>query len=347
MARPLRIDRAGSWYHLTARGNERHDIYRDDGDCLKFLALLEAWVERYRLRLHAYVLMSNHYHLLAESVEPNLSRAMQWLNVGYSVWFNRRYGRVGHLFQGRFKGILVDAEPWGLELSRYIHLNPVRRERYALDRESRQRNRAGLGREITPQRFAERVEALRQYRWSSYRGYIGLEKAPAWLVCQEMLKRVESGKHGRQKGYRQYVEEALREGATAPWEQLQGQVILGDRQFVERLEEDLQGNRREQPSLRQLSWRPSWEEVVAQVEQLKGEKWEDFRDRQGDWGRDAVLYLARVQGGLRLRQLGERAGLDYACTATALRRLDERSRWDKQLERFLRQAAAQLYNVKT
>jgi putative transposase len=346
MARPLRIDRAGSWYHVTARGNERRDIYRDDSDCLKFLALLEAWVERYRLRLHAYVLMSNHYHLFIESVEPNLSRAMQWLNVSYSIWFNRCYGRVGHLFQGRFKAILVDEEQWGLELSRYIHLNPVRRQKYALDRESRQQNRAGLGREVTQQRLAERLEALRQYRWSSYRSYIGLDKASDWLVCQEVLKRVEGGKQGRHKNYRQYVEEALREGTMTPWEQLQGQVILGDRKFVMKLEEDLQGDRREQPSLRQLSWRPSWEEIVAQVEQLKGEKWEAFRDRQGDLGRDAVLYLGRVQGGLRLRQLGERAGLDYACTATALRRLSERSRRDKQLERFLRQATALLSNVK-
>ena len=101
MARPLRISRPGSWYHLTARGNERRPIFRDDGDRQRFLTLLESWVERYRVRLHAYVLMNNHYHLLAQTLEANLSDAMQWLNVGYSVWFNRRHRRVGHLFQGR------------------------------------------------------------------------------------------------------------------------------------------------------------------------------------------------------------------------------------------------------
>lgn len=158
MARPLRIERAGSWYYLTACGNERRDIFRDDDDRLKFLALLETWVERYRLRLHAYVLMNNHYHLLAETVEANLSQAMQWLNVSYSVWFNRRYQRVGHLLQGRFQGIVVDWEQWGLELSRYLHLNPVRRQRYAPDRKSRQRDRAVVVRQVR----AERVKALRQ-----------------------------------------------------------------------------------------------------------------------------------------------------------------------------------------
>ena len=148
MARPLRITRAGTWCHLTARGNERKRIYRDDGDRQKFLALLEAWVERFRIRLHGYVLMDNHYHLLAETLESNLSKAMQWLNVSYSVWFNRRHGRVGHLFQGRFKGIVLDGEAWGLELSRYIHLNPVRRQGFSLGKKNRQRNRAGLGQEV-------------------------------------------------------------------------------------------------------------------------------------------------------------------------------------------------------
>ena len=204
-----------------------------------------------------------------------------------------------------------------------------------------------MGWQVRAEQWAERVEALRQYRWSSYRGYIGFEKAPAWLDSQVLLRRVEGGKQGRQRSYQQYVEEALRAGVTAPWKQLQGQVILGDRAFVDRLEGELRGDGREQPSLRQLARRPGWEEVVAVVEGLKGEKWEAFRDRRGDWGRDVVLQLGRVQGGMRLRQLGEKAGLDYACTAGALRRLKERSGWDKRLARFLRQATALLSNPKT
>ena len=126
MARPLRIEKAGGWYHVTSRGNERKPIYRDDRDREHFLDLIAEMVSRFRVRVHCYVLMDNHYHLLLELTEANLSRAAQWLNVSYSVWYNRRRGRSGHLLQGRFKSVAVSRDEWALELSRYLHLNPVR-----------------------------------------------------------------------------------------------------------------------------------------------------------------------------------------------------------------------------
>jgi putative transposase len=346
MARPLRIARPGSWYHLTARGNEKRSIFRGDDDRQKFLALLESWVERYRLRLHSYVLMDNHYHLLAETLESNLSEAMQWLNVSYSVWFNRRHRRVGHLFQGRFQGIILDAAAWGLELSRYIHLNPVRRQAFALGKESRQRNRRGVG-QVEGWRWDERVQALRQYRWSSYRAYVGLETSPLWLQREEILQRLGGRRAGWQNRYRRYVEEALREGVGVPWEQLQGQVILGEPEFVRSLEDELQGNRREQPSLRRLETRPAWQQIVEVVEAMKQEKWKQFRDRRGDWGRDVALYLGRQHGGLKLRELGELAGVDYGSVSVALQRLERRRRQDQQLADRLREGETLLLNVET
>ena len=126
MAGPLRIERPGGWYHLTARGNERRPLFRDDRDRQHFCQLLAEMVDRFHVRLHGYVLMDNHYHLILELREANLSRAAQWLNLSYSVWFNRRHGRSGHLFQGRFKSVIVSREEWGLALSRCVHLNPVR-----------------------------------------------------------------------------------------------------------------------------------------------------------------------------------------------------------------------------
>jgi len=114
MARLLRINLAGAWYHVTARGNEQKPIYRQERDRVHFLELLAPWQERFRLRLHAYVLMDNHYHLLLETSEANLSRAMQWLNVSYTVWFNRRHQRAGHLLQGRFKAVLVERTVFGV-----------------------------------------------------------------------------------------------------------------------------------------------------------------------------------------------------------------------------------------
>jgi REP element-mobilizing transposase RayT len=109
----LRIERAGGWYHITGRGNERRSIYREDKDRMWFCHLLAEMVARFRVRLHGYVLMNNHYHLIIELTEPNLSRAVQWLNVSYSVWFNHRHHRSGHLFQGRFKSVVVDWQEWG------------------------------------------------------------------------------------------------------------------------------------------------------------------------------------------------------------------------------------------
>lgn len=104
MARPIRIEVAGGWYHVTARGNERRRIFADEKDRLQFIELLEGGTERFGLRPHAYVLMDNHYHLLVETPQTNLSQAMQWLGVSYTMWFNRRHGRVGHLFQGEQTG---------------------------------------------------------------------------------------------------------------------------------------------------------------------------------------------------------------------------------------------------
>src|SRR5881296_2478575 len=188
MPRSWRVERAGGWYHLTARGNERRAIYRQDRDRQHFVELLPPWLERFRLRLYAYVLMDNHYHLLLQTQEANLSRSMQWLNTSYSVWFNRRHRRSGHLFQGRFKSVVVEPESWGLEVSRYLHLNPVRLRRLGLGKAEVQRSRSVGVEELSPEQVRERVQVLRRYPWSSYRGYIGSAKAPAWLTMVEVLR---------------------------------------------------------------------------------------------------------------------------------------------------------------
>ena len=134
MARPLRMERAGAWYHVTARGTERRVIFADDQDRRRWMELVAEAVAVFKLVVHGYVLMDNHYHLMVETREANLSRAMQWLQSSYSMGFNRRHRRVGPLFQGRFKAIVVDRAGWGLELSRYVHLNPVRTARMGLDK---------------------------------------------------------------------------------------------------------------------------------------------------------------------------------------------------------------------
>ena len=171
MARPLRLEFAGALYHVTARGNERRPIYRDEQDRRRFLERLGAVAERFALRVHAYVLMRNHYHLLVETGAGNLSRAMRQLNGVYTQDFNRRHRRAGHLFQGRYKAIVVDKDAYLLELSRYIHLNPVR-----------------VGEVSKPWEF----------RWSSAGAFVGKSGAPEFLVVGEVLGHF--GRRRRRRG---------------------------------------------------------------------------------------------------------------------------------------------------
>ena len=328
------MERPGGWYHVTSRGNERQAIYRDGRDRQHFCELLGEVVATFGWRIHAYVLMANHFHLLVETPETNLSRGMQWLNVSYSVWFNRRHNRSGHLFQGRYKAIVVESEAWGLELSRYLHLNPVRVRRLGLDKAARQRDEVGLGERPDPAQVKERVEKLRDYRWTSYRAYLGLVPAPQWLTVDGLLRQGLRGKSGDgAEAYRSYVESAIREGlAESPWEKLTAQTLLGSARFVRKMREGLTANPREQTGVRKLAERPGLAPVILAVETVKGERWEDFRDRYGDSGRDLVLYLGRRHSGLKLRELGQAAGsLDYMAVSLALHRFGRRLRQDATL----------------
>jgi REP-associated tyrosine transposase len=168
MARPIRIEFENAVYHVTARGNERRDIYRDDKDRARFLETLGETVERFGVVVHAYCLMPNHYHLLYQTPLANLSDSAGWLQATYAVRFNRRHGRSGHLFQGRFKAHLVEADSYARQLIKYIHLNPVR------PKDKR--------RPIPVNRRGEQSH----YRWSSHRVYAGLGNAspPNWLCAE-------------------------------------------------------------------------------------------------------------------------------------------------------------------
>ncbi|MCH8036411.1 MAG: transposase, partial [Proteobacteria bacterium] len=159
MSRPLRIEFPGALYHLTARGNARQDIYLDARDSRRFLGLLGEVCSRYAWRCFAYCLMTNHYHLVVETAHPNLAAGMRQLNGRYSQAFNHHHQREGHLFQGRYKAILVEREAYLLEVCRYVVLNPVR---------------AGLAR------------APQAWRWSSYRATLA-GAGPAWLAAPALL----------------------------------------------------------------------------------------------------------------------------------------------------------------
>lgn len=210
MARPLRLEFPGALYHLTARGNARARIYLDDQDRLGFLELLGETCERFNWRSHGFCLMDNHYHLVIETPEANLSRGMRQLNGIYTQTFNRRHRKVGHLFQGRYTAILVDKDKYLLELARYVVLNPVR---------------AGM------------VKSAGQWPWSSYRATIGKAPAPAWLDTDGLLSQLAAKRGAARHRYVRFIAE----GKDQPkiWQHLRGQIYLGDEVFIKRLHRHL------------------------------------------------------------------------------------------------------------
>lgn len=336
MARALRMERADGRYHVTARGNERKDIFRDDSDRFHFLELLSELRERFGVRVHAYVLMDNHYHLLLETPEANLSRAMQWVNASYCMWFNRRRGRSGHLLQGRFGACIVEDDAGWQEVARYVHLNPVRVAGLGLDKSARGASRAGLVRRPSAEVLAERLRILREFRWSSYPGYAGYRAPLAWL-CQEPLAFLCGGRspQERRAALRAYTEAAVLQGALEPpWVRLVDGLVLGSAAFAQRLRREARGNSREQKFLRSAGKVVSWEEIVRAVERAKGEDWASFANRYGDWGRDAALWLGRRAGRLKLAELGKLAGgLDYAVASKAITRFGRQLALDGSLSK--------------
>jgi REP element-mobilizing transposase RayT len=347
MARALRIHWPGGRYHVTARGNERREIFRDDRDRQHFLDVLAQLPARFGTRLHAYVLMPNHYHLLLETPEANLSRVGQWLNVSYSVWFNRRHQRSGHLFQGRFGAVLIEDDAGFQEVGRYVHLNPVRVMRLGLDKRRQAAGRLGLAPPPTPEVVQERLRVLRTWRWSSYPAYAGWVAVPPWLRA-ELLGRLCGGRTAaeRRAALRAYTESAVREGLPErPWERVIGGVVLGSESFVRELAAKLRVDGREQPGVRQLHAPVSWEQIVQAVEVVKGEAWPQFRDRHGDWGRDVALWVGRRWGRLTLRKLAELAGgLDYTTAGAAVSRTGRRLVHDAQLRQQVKRIERQLSN---
>jgi len=215
MARPIRVEFEDAAYHVMARGNERRAIFRSDQDRRLFLETLGEAVPRFGLLVHAYCLMPNHYHLVVETPRANLSRAMGWLQVTYTVRFNRRHRRCGHLFQGRFKAHLVSAEGYGMRLVNYVHLNPVRPR--------------GKDKPIP----AERAEELDAYPWSSHPAYAGLARKPVWL-CVDWLRFWGRTAAVARSSYRVAMAEAFGRTLPSPWDELRGGLVLGTDQLWER-----------------------------------------------------------------------------------------------------------------
>jgi putative transposase len=206
MARPLRLVIAGGLYHVISRGNARQDVYLDDHDRTGFLGTVARVVDRFRWLCHAYCLMGNHYHLLIETPKPNLPLGMRQLNGVYAQRFNRRHTRCGHLFQARYRSILVEKDPHMLAVARYIILNPLR---------------AGI------------CDHPGDYPWSSYKATAGRERAPAFLTTDSLLSQFAGRRRNAQAAYRAFVESELAATIEVRGERVGSKAFLGDRHGID------------------------------------------------------------------------------------------------------------------
>ncbi len=210
MARPLRLEFAGALYHVTSRGDRREDIYLTDDDRNAYLDILGKVCERYNWIVHAYCLMDNHYHLLIETLDSNLSKGMRQLNGVYTQHFNRTHRRVGHVYQGRYKAIIVQKEVYLLELARYVVLNPVR---------------------------ARMVRAAKDWAWSSYRATAGQTDAPNWLDTEWIIDHFSNRRMTAIDRYRQFV--AAGKNQPSIWEQLRNQIYISNEDYIEKVQKKI------------------------------------------------------------------------------------------------------------
>lgn len=273
MARPLRIEFPGAVYHVTSRGNARTDIFEDDNDRHLFLSTLGQVVKRFNWLCHAYCLMGNHYHLLIETPEGNLSAGMRHLNGVYTQKYNRTHHTDGHVFKGRFKAVLVEKESHLLELSRYVVLNPVR---------------------------ANMAEQPEQYPWSSYLPTIGKSAVPEFLSTEWLLANFSASLPESRSLYRQFVKDGM-SASESPWEKLAGQLILGTEAFIQQAKEMIGGREEisEIPRLQRHVGRPAVTDIFPPNTKIA------MQDR------NRLIRQAYGTHGYTLKEIAQALGVHY------------------------------------
>ena len=288
MSRPLRIEFSGAVYHITARGDRREPIYEDDEDRRAFLAVLAQTLGRFDAQCLAYCLMGNHYHLVLHTGQRNLSRVMRHLNGVYTQAFNRRHAKVGHLFQGRFKAILVDTDAYLLTLCRYVEANPV---------------------------AAHMVEFPMQWPWSSCNAHLGTASAPDWLdsegILAHVLGRPVRSDRDRARARARYAEWIVRANREEPlWDQaLNQQIYLGDDDFAARMRAKATPAALTAEEVPRAQRRRGAEKTLA-----------DWLAQDSD--RDQALHRAYTEGGLTMSAMARELGLSVSRVSRLIARVE-------------------------
>ncbi len=281
MARPLRIEYPGAVYHITSRGNAQNRIYLEAEDRNDFLSILSSTTERFNWMCHAYCLMDNHYHLLIETIDATLSRGMRHLNGVYTQSFNRRHKRVGHVFQGRYKAILVQKDAHLIELCRYIVLNPVRAK------------------------AANRPEA---WQWSSYKATASGKQGPECLITEWLLGQYSKNKKIAMKEYRKFVENGIKD-AVSPWQRLKGQIYFGSEEFISSIRNRNQKteNIGEVPKIQRFAGRISLDDL--------------FKSTVNKRERNENIWSAYVDYGYKMNEIAEYLSIHYTTVSKIINRV--------------------------
>ena len=300
MARQLRINYPGAFYHVTSRGNEQKAVFKSKRDREKFLEYLETATLRYNAVVHVYCLMDNHYHILLETPSGNLPQIMRHINGAYTTYFNVKRSRSGHLFQGRYKAILVDADEYAKELSRYIHLNPVR---------------------------AKMAEKLEEYKWSSYLDYIGERKSHEWLNRDFILGYFGNKVPAAEREYKKFVSGLEGKEYESPLKEVFASTILGDRGFIEYVKKNfvkIKETDKEIPATKAFTEEASMEEIFEAVDKMFSE---------GRLSRDVKQYLWHRYTSVHLKKIGEQFKISESAVSHAVSRVSKTIAKDKKVRK--------------
>jgi len=313
MARPLRIEYPGAFYHIIQRGNDKKNIFISDRDRDKFLEYLGILCERYHACVHTYCFMDNHYHITLETKQANLSKALHFLNTSYTVYFNTKRKRSGHLFQGRYKATLIEEDEYLHYLSRYIHLNPVR---------------AGL------------TDDPINYAHSSYKYFVTGKKPPPWLKTDLILSFFAKSTNKAKSLYKQFVMEGSgRESEIITKNTISG-LILGNKDFVKEIKEKFIYNRedKEIPVLAKLQNRYTPDEIIRKTEKMAGEN---------KVSRKISIYLIRKHTFLSLKDIAALFNnIGYAGVTMIYKRVEQKRKKDRRFN-LLVSRVEKVLNVKT
>ena len=312
MARPIRIEYPGAVYHVICRGNNRQGIYRDDEDRRRYLEKLSYYCQDKKVDLLAYCLMSNHVHLLLETPQGNLSKMMQAFQTSYTVYFNKRHGRTGHVFEQRYKAMLVEKDNYLLQVSRYIHLNAM---------------------------SAKLAERAQDYRWCSYGSYLKGRGIPG-LKTETVLGQLNGSKTRQLQQYREYVEGRQKERLKNPAPEVRRQIYVGDEEFIE-------ATQKRGKALPTMERRYSLQRIIKSVSAVTGIGETEMRQLQRGEAikasREMLCYVARHHGQVRMSELAKLLQVKESSTPShAVRRAEERLKVEANFRRLLNQVMQEL-----